>query len=238
MTGPEKHQEVRHMTPETGRHGQVTIDEPGRTTTGAWASAPGQAGAGVRAPGSRPSPRPRMTPPAPLATPGPVPDDTPSVTHGNSPQVSTGESESTFEPTLVQENGEKVSSLQSSLHFDLDTLREQIRSGLGGIKGYLTPPSVLTEAPASVAELAAYAHWGAWTKSTGGPLRKLGIVWHRMFSLPATVVCRYVEWLAQRPGRLIPVFALFKLLISTGPGPWVADHLIHPVLGALAWVLL
>ena len=152
--------------------------------------------------------------------------------------ISTGESKGAPELESAEENGPKLSSLQSSLHFDLDTLREQLRSGLGGIKGYLTPPSVLTESPASVAELAAYAHWGAWTSSTDGPLRKLGIVWHRMFSLPATVVCRYVEWIWQRPGRAVPVFVLWKLLISTGPGPWAADHLIRPVLGVIARVLL
>lgn len=110
-------------------------------------------------------------------------------------------------------------------------------AGLVAVKAYITPPSVLTERPPSVAALAAYARWGAWTTSTG-TVRKLGIVWHRMFSLPATVVCRYTEWLWQRPGRLIPVFVLWKLLISTGPGPWAADHLIRPLLGVLAWVLL
>ncbi len=193
--------------------------------------------AAVRAPGSRPSPRPRTAPPGSPAAAGPVPDDTPAVTHGNYPEVSTGESESVPEPILVQEDGKKVSSLQSSLHFDLDTLRERMRSGLGGLKEYLTPPSVLSESPASVAELAAYAHWGVWTSSTG-PLRRLGIVWHRLVGLPVTVVCRYVEWIAQRPGRAVPVFVLWKLLISTGPGPWVADHIIRPVLGVLAWVLL
>ena len=224
--GPDQHQEVQHMTPNT---------EQQPTTA---ASAPAAAAAAVRAQGSRPSPRPRPTPPPAQA---PVPDDAPPIpaaTHGNSPQVSTGESKGAPEPILVQEDGEKVSSLQSSLHFALDTVREQIRSGLGGIKDYLTPPSVLTDTPASVAELAAYAHWGAWTSSTDGPLRKLGIVWHRMFSLPATVICRYVEWIWQRPGRAIPVYLLFKLLISTGPGPWAVDHLIHPVLGVIAWVLL
>lgn len=202
----------------------MTPDTEQQPTTAATAPA-------VRVPGSRPSPRPRTAPPA---APGPVPDD---VTVSNSP-ISTGESESAPEPTLFQEEGGKVSSLQSSLHFDLDTLREQLRSGLGGMKDYLTPPSVLTESPASVAELAAYAHWGTWTTSADGPLRKLGIVWHRAFGLPATVVCRYVEWLWQRPGRAIPVFVLWKLLISTGPGPWAVEHLIHPILGVIAWVLL
>lgn len=141
-------------------------------------------------------------------------------------------------PDSPQVDEPKVSSLQSSLHFDADTLRERMRSGWEWLREYVTPPSVLTESPASVAELAAYAHWGAWTSSTGGPLRRLGIVWHRLVGLPTTVVCRYVEWIAQRPGRAIPVYLLFKLLISTGPGPWAAENIIRPVLGVLAWVLL
>jgi hypothetical protein len=117
------------------------------------------------------------------------------------------------------------------------TLGDRIRDGWDSLRAYVTPPAVLTQPPPSVAELRAYARWGAWTTSTG-TVRKLGIVWHRLVSLPATVACRYVEWLWQRPGRLIPVYLLFKLLISTGPGPWAADHLIRPVLGVLAWVLL
>ena len=147
-----QHQEVRRMTPDTQQH---------------HTNAP--APAGVRAPGSRPSPRPRTAPPV---APGPVPDD---VTLGNSP-VSTGESDSAPGPEPVEVDGPKVSTLQSSLHFTADTLREQIRSGLDEVRGYGTTPSVLSEPPASVAELAAYAHWGTWTSSTDGPLRKLGIL--------------------------------------------------------------
>jgi hypothetical protein len=212
--------------------------EAGRVSTGTehhTSSAAALAGAGVRAPGSRPSPRPRTAPPP---APGPVPDDAVPVTHGNSPQVSTGESKGAPGTSQVQGSEPEVSSLQSSLHFDTNTLREQIRSGLAGFRAYVTPPSVLTDPPPSVAQLRAYARWGAWTSSTNGPLRRLGLLWHRLFSLPVTVICRYTEWLSQRPGRLIPVYLLWKLLISTGPGPWVAGHLIRPVLGVIAWVLL
>jgi len=120
----------------------------------------------------------------------------------------------------------------------MDTVREQLRSGLVWLREYVTPPSVLTDPPASVAELASYARWGAWTGRTDGPLRRLGIWWYRLVGLPVTVVGRYIEWIAQRPGRAIPVFVLWRLLISTGPGPWVADQLIRPVLGLAAWVLL
>ncbi|WP_123678926.1 hypothetical protein [Couchioplanes caeruleus] len=139
---------------------------------------------------------------------------------------------------MVEVEAPKVSSLQSSLHSWTATLRKQLRAGLGWLREYLTPPSVLAEAPASVAELRRYARWGAWTSSTAGLLRNLGIGWYRLVGLPVTVVCRYVEWIWQRPGRAIPVYLLWKLLISTGPGPWAAEHLIRPVLGVLAWVLL
>jgi hypothetical protein len=217
-----------------GSHPQQT--EAGRTSTGTEHHTNGAAApAAVRAPGSRPSPRPRTAPPP---SPGPVLDDTITITHGNSPQVSSGDSGSAPGGVPAEENGPEVSSLQSSLQPDVDTLREQIRSGLAGFRAYVTPPSVLTDPPPSVAELRAYVRWGAWTGSTDGPLRNLGLLWHRLFSLPVTVVCRYTEWLWQRPGRLIPIYLLFKLLISTGPGPWVAGHIIRPVLGVVAWVLL
>lgn len=103
---------------------------------------------------------------------------------------------------------------------------------------YFTPPSVLTDRPASVKELSAYAHRAGWTAQPHGPLRALGIGWHRAIGLPATVVCRYAEWIAQRPGRALPVFALWKLLILTGPGPWIAENVITPAAHVAAWVLL
>lgn len=195
--------------------------------------AAGGEGPWARPPGSRPSPRPRPTAAAPPGTPAPTPD---AVTVGNSP-VSSGESETAPTAVDAEENGVEVSSLQPSLHSKVDTLREQVRSGLVAVRAYVTPPSVLVERPASVAELSAYAHWGTWT-AEAGVLRNLGIAWYRLAGLPVTVICRYVEWIVQRPGRALVVFALVKLLLSTGPGPWVADHLIRPVLGAVAWVLL
>lgn len=112
-----------------------------------------------------------------------------------------------------------------------------MRVWLGAVREYVTPPAVWADQPASMAELAGYARWGAWTSSTGG-LRRAGICWHWLVGIPVTTLCRYTEWTWQRPGRAIPVFVLWKLLISTGPGPWAADHLIHPLLGLIAWVLL
>lgn len=137
-----------------------------------------------------------------------------------------------------RETGGEVSSLQSDLQSDDVTMRDRLRDRLLAFRGYWVPPSVLTEAPATVAELAGYAWRGGWTTSESGTVRRLGIWWHRLVSVPVTTVCRYVEWIYQRPGRAVPVFVLWKLLISTGPGPWVADHLIRPVLGLVAWVLL
>jgi hypothetical protein len=118
------------------------------------------------------------------------------------------------------------------------TQRDRLQDLLRAARGYVTPPAVLTDRPASVAELSAYAHRAGWTARSDGPLRVAGVWWFRLIGLPLTVAGRYVEWIAQRPGRAIPVFGLWKLVILTGGGPWFADHVIRPVGHVLAWVLL
>lgn len=126
----------------------------------------------------------------------------------------------------------------STLHPQGITVRDRLVGVLAASRAYWVPPNLLTQPPASVAELAAYAHHAGWTSRHDGPIRALGVVWHRAVSLPITAVCRYVEWIAQRPGRALPVFGVWKLLILTGPGPAVADTVIRPALAFLAWVLL
>ena len=118
------------------------------------------------------------------------------------------------------------------------TQRDRLQSWFQVAREYVTPPSVLTDRPASVAELRAYARRGGWTVQSAGPLRAAGVAWYRVIGLPTTVVGRYIEWIAQRPGRAIPVFALWKLLILTGGGPWFAAHVIVPAGHVAAWVLL
>jgi len=119
---------------------------------------------------------------------------------------------------------------------------------------YFTPPSVLKEPPASVEDLADYAHRAGYTKHprisvTVDPLtgqkterrhwvREAGIWWHRLIGIPVTAVCRYVEWIAQRPGRAVPVLLLVKLLAQTSYGSWAITYLFAPVAHAAAWVLL
>lgn len=125
-----------------------------------------------------------------------------------------------------------------TVHPDRLTLRDRLVEWLGASRAYWVPPNLLTQPPASVAELAAYAHHAGWTRRADGPVRGLGVAWHRAVSLPVTTVCRYVEWTAQRPLRALPIFGLWKLFILTGPGPQIADHIIRPALGFLAWVLL
>lgn len=130
------------------------------------------------------------------------------------------------------------------------THRDRVQSWVRAASAYFTPPAVLTERPASVAELRAYAEQADWTASPAacvdehgrrhapGTIRRLGIWWYRLVGLPTTVACRYAEWIAQRPGRAIPVFVLWKLCISSGPGPWVSDNVILPAAHAAAWILL
>ncbi|MEV0732407.1 hypothetical protein [Polymorphospora sp. NPDC050346] len=103
---------------------------------------------------------------------------------------------------------------------------------------YVTPPSVLTQPPASVAELAAYAKTGEWTARRYGFVRGAGIWWYRLVGLPYTVWCRYGEWIAQRPGRAITVLLLIKLLASTTAGEWVVEHLIVPAGRIAVWLFL
>ncbi|MGW1059377.1 hypothetical protein [Micromonospora rubida] len=152
------------------------------------------------------------------------------VTFRNSPP-SSGESEGVpAERAMAREH----STLQSAGI----TFRDRLVGWLGASRAYWVPPNLLTQPPASVAELAAYAHHAGWTKRTTGPVRGLGVAWHRAVSLPVTTVCRYVEWTAQRPLRAGAVFGVWKLFILTGPGPAISDNVIRPALGVLAWVLL
>lgn len=126
----------------------------------------------------------------------------------------------------------------STVHPDRLTVRDRIAGLVEASRAYWVPPNLLTQPPASVAELSDYAHHAGWTRRTDGPVRAFGIGWHRAVGLPITVVCRYAEWIAQRPGRALPVFGVWKLVILTGPGPDIADHIIRPALAFVAWVLL
>jgi len=105
------------------------------------------------------------------------------------------------------------------------------------LHAYFTPPNVFTDSPATMGELRKYAHAGGWTSKTG-TLRSLGVGYFRLVARPTTVICRYVEWIAQRPGRAVPVYLLWKLVIRTAPGPWVAEHVIHPLASFAGWLFL
>ncbi len=179
-------------------------------------------------PTTSPATGPAATAPAP-ADQRPA-DATQKVTDRKAP-VSTGG----FEDAPAER---EAADEASSLHSDPATARDWLRAALAAIRAYWVPPALLTEPPASLAELAGYAKAGAWTKRRSGFIRGCGVWWYRLVALPVTAVCRYIEWICQRPGRALPVFLLWKLLITTGPGPWLAAHFIHPLLGLAAWVLL
>lgn len=102
---------------------------------------------------------------------------------------------------------------------------------------YFTPPDIFTERPESMSALRRYARKAAWA-SKAGVRRSLGIGYFRVIARPVTIVCRYVEWIAQRPGRALPAYGLWKLVISIGPGPWVAHHIIDPLASFAGWVFL
>ncbi len=103
---------------------------------------------------------------------------------------------------------------------------------------YFTPPQVLTDRPASIPELSVYARKGAWTARLDGGIRATGVWFWYLVGLPATVACRAVEWIFQRPGRLAVLAALWALLKFTSPGGWIIDNLLSPIAHAVAWALL
>ena len=103
---------------------------------------------------------------------------------------------------------------------------------------YLTPPSIITDRPASLVELSRYAHRAGWTSRRTGAIRTAGIWWYRLIGLPVTAICRYAEWIWQRPGRTIPVALLIKLLALTTPGVWAVEHLIRPAAHLALWLFL
>lgn len=158
----------------------------------------------------------------------------PTLTTQSDTPASTG----VFESPESGPQGSKTGGEGSSLHPDPVTLRDHIRSAVQAARAFWVPPALLTCPPPSVADLASYARSGAWTSQVDGPIRRLGVWWYRLVTLPVTVVCRYTEWVAQRPGRAVAVFVVWKLVTATGPGPWLVDHTIRPVLGLVAWVLL
>ena len=210
------------MTPDTEQH---------HTAVPAVAAADTTAPAGVRSAGSRPSPRPR---PAPPAASGPVPDE---VTVSDSP-LSTLQSETSPSVPTERETGWKVSTLHRGLHWDLTTLRDWIEKAGGRSRAYWVPPRFLTEPPASIAEMTAYARRAGWTGQTIGLVRRLGVVWFFVVALPVAVATRWFAWTCERPGRGLLALVVWQLLIRTGGGPWITTHLIEPLLAALAWLLL
>lgn len=113
------------------------------------------------------------------------------------------------------------------------TQREILRS----VARYLTPPDILRGTPDSLPKMREYAHRGEQVAKRG-TLRALGIGYFRAVARPAAVVCRSVEWIAVRPGRALTVFATWKLVITTGPGPWIVHHIIDPALHLAGWVFL
>ena len=134
--------------------------------------------------------------------------------------------------------GAEVSTAAPSLHSRGDTFRYWLGQVLTRTRAYWLPPNLLVEPPASMAELAAYARLGGWTSKTDGWFRALGVLWYLLVGLPVTAVCRYFEWIAQRPARAVVAAFLWFVISRSTPGVWLADHIVRPTLAVVAWVFL
>jgi hypothetical protein len=94
------------------------------------------------------------------------------------------------------------------------------REVLINMGGYFTPPVVWSRAAPSLSELASYARTGEWT-GPDGFWRTAGLGWWRLVGLPVTCVCRYTEWIVQRPGRFLTVLWVYGLLAHTDFAGWL-----------------
>jgi hypothetical protein len=117
-------------------------------------------------------------------------------------------------------------------------LFDRARHAWKATAAYWTPPSLFTDQPASLQDLAAYARSAPWTAQQAGIFRAAGSSYYRWCAYPVTVVCRYTEWVWQRPGRLAAHAALTKLFALTGPGIWVVDHIVYPAAHTVGHILL
>jgi hypothetical protein len=140
----------------------------------------------------------------------------------------------------------------------LESITDRAGSGLvQRIRAYWQLPAPLAEQPPSWKQMLRYARHGHWTTSTWHPkgatvkdargheeplrtgaVRRLGVAWAYGVAATSAAVCRYTEWILARPGRAIPIYLLWRLAIVAGPGAWLIDNLIRPVLAAASWVLL
>lgn len=107
-------------------------------------------------------------------------------------------------------------------------LRGRAARAYAASRAYWTPPSVFTQRPASLQDLAAYARTAPWTHQRRGFIRGLGVAWYRLIAFPITVLLRYLEWFAQRPLRAFTLFGIVKLISLTGPGHWAVQHVVYP----------
>lgn len=142
------------------------------------------------------------------------------------------------EGLIEREMAPELPTPHQGLHSKLITLRERLVGALGRSRAYWVPPNLLTKPPASVTELSAYAHRAGWTSSRTGPIRFAGVAWWRVVGLPLTVLCRYVEWFAQRPSRGLVAAFIWVTFSRSVPGQWAADHIVRPILAVAAWIFL
>lgn len=105
-------------------------------------------------------------------------------------------------------------------------------------RAYFTPPSILTGDPESIPTKRRYARAGTWTASKDGPLRKAGVGYWRLIALPVNVVTGYITWIADRPGRALIVYLMWRMVISNPPGPWFVKHILTPLGSIAEWLFL
>jgi hypothetical protein len=88
------------------------------------------------------------------------------------------------------------------------------------IPDLITPPDIWNVGRSALADAKAYADRGEWTGRDGIP-RKIGQTYFWFVSLPVRTVLAYIDWIVERPSRLVAALALLLVLAQFPPVSWL-----------------
>lgn len=182
----------------------------------------------------RPSPRPRLR----LVDDHPGLDYVPAAERDNSNSEVPVSGSPEVPPAEIVSAGHSDQPADPEAQTSENGLFDRARHAWAATTAYWTPPRLFTDQPASLADLAQYAKAAPWTAQQTGIFRTAGTGYYRWAAYPVTVMCRYTEWVWQRPGRLAAHTAMAKLFALTGPGTWVVDHIVYPAAHTVGHILL
>jgi hypothetical protein len=114
-------------------------------------------------------------------------------------------------------------SAQSGAQFtaqSIPTLSEHLAETRGRWLAWVTPPDIWSQDRPGLSKTWAYASRGAWARPTG-PSRRLGQAYVAVVAFPVKAACQLIDWLVERPSRLVAAGVLLVVLAQFPPVAWL-----------------